>query len=165
MSMSEYHIQRAKEILQTIRYATVATANREGKPWNSPVSSVHDEELNIYWFSDKSNQHSQNIRENADVFIVFYDSTVPEGAGEGVYIEAQACELEDMEEIKKARKLKKGIEENDLTRFLGDGIRRVYKAVPQRIWLNDAEEKEGIFVRDYRVELDLTAVKGQASEL
>lgn len=143
--MSEYHTKRAAEILGTIRYATIATATRAGKPWNSPVSSVHDDDLNIYWFSDKSNQHSQNIRENEDVFIIFYDSTVPEGAGMGVYIEAKAYEIEEVNEIQKARKLKKGVEESDPHTFLGDAIGRVYKAVPQRIWMNDAEKKRWRF--------------------
>ena len=98
--MGEYHNRRANEILGEISYATVATASTDGKPWNSPVRHFCDSDLNIYWFSDKLNQHSRNIRENPDVFIVIYDSTVPEGAGEGVYIEAQARELNDPEEIR-----------------------------------------------------------------
>jgi len=40
--------------------------------------------------SDKNGQHSKNIAENNRVFIVIYDSTVPEGDGEGVYIQAMA---------------------------------------------------------------------------
>lgn len=69
--MSDYHNNRAIEILQKIRYATIATANKDGKPWNSPVAHEYDGQLNIYWFSDKQNQHSQNVRENEDVFICF----------------------------------------------------------------------------------------------
>jgi general stress protein 26 len=163
--MSDYHDKRAVEILRKIRYATIATANKNGKPWNSPVAHEYDNQLNIYWFSDKQNQHSQNIRENEDVFIVIYDSTVPEGDGEGVYIEAKAVELTDAEEILRVRKIKKGEDyEGNPNDFLGDAIRRVYKAVPQHVWMNDAEVIDGVFIRDYRVDVSLDTIKHLLSQ-
>jgi general stress protein 26 len=84
--MSEKHTAQVARILKNIRYATIATASKDGKPWNSPVAFYMDHELNIYWSSDKNSQHSQNIRANNEVFIVIYDSTVQEAEGEGVYI-------------------------------------------------------------------------------
>jgi general stress protein 26 len=163
--MSEYHDKRAVEILSKIRYATIATANKNGKPWNSPVAHEYDNQLNVYWFSDKQNQHSQNVRENEDVFIVIYDSTVPEGDGEGVYIEAKAVELTDREEILTVRKIKKGEDyEGDPNDFLGNAVRRVYKAVPQRVWMNDAEVKDGVFIRDYRIDISLETVRSLLGE-
>lgn len=157
--MSDYHLNRAKEILERIIYATVATASKDGQPWNSPVRHVYDRELNIYWFSDKESQHSCNVRENEDVLIVIYDSTVLEGEGEGVYIQAKAYELNDPEEVRFARKIKKGPDFDAPDDFIGDAIRRVYKAVPQKIWINDVEIKEGKFIRDYREEIDLDKLK------
>ncbi len=47
-------------------------------PWNSPVYSAFDKDYNFYWASWKENQHSKNIKENEKVFVVIYDSTVPE---------------------------------------------------------------------------------------
>ena len=163
--MSDYHAKRAIEILRTIRYATIATASKDGKPWNSPVAHEYDSQLNVFWFSDKQNQHSQNVRANEDVFIVIYDSTVPEGDGEGVYIEAKAVELTDPDEILHARKIKKG--EDYVGKpddFTGEAIRRVYKAVPQRVWMNDAEVKDGVFIRDYRVDISLDTVRSLLNE-
>lgn len=157
--MSDYHNKRAKEILEKIIYATIATAGNDGKPWNSPVRHVYDSDLNIYWFSDKENQHSRNVRDNEDVFIVIYDSTVPEGDGEGVYIQAKAAELNDPEEIRLARRIKKGVDMDAPDDFMGDAIRRVYKAVPQRVWMNDAEVTDGIFIRDYKVEIPLDVIR------
>jgi general stress protein 26 len=158
--MSEYHDKRAVQILHRIRYATIATANKDGKPWNSPVAYEYDNQLNIYWFSDKQNQHSQNVRENEDVFIVIYDSTVPEGDGEGVYIEAKAVELTESKEINSVRKIKKGEDyEGNPSDFLGDAVRRVYKAVPQRVWMNAAEVNNGVFLRDYRVDIPLDTIR------
>jgi hypothetical protein len=162
--MSDYHNKRAKEILEKIQYATIATVSAEGKPWNSPVRHEYDNDLNIYWFSDKQNQHSQNVRANENVFIVIYDSTVPEGDGEGIYIEARARELADPEEILFARRIKKGSDYTGSSDdFLGDAVRRVYKAVPQLMWMNDAEIKDGMFVRDYRVEVSVDILKEDIS--
>lgn len=157
--MSDYHNKRAKEILQKIIYATLATVTKEGKPWNSPVRHCFDSDMNIYWFSDKQNQHSQNVRENGRVFIVIYDSTVPEGDGEGVYFEATVEELTEPEQIRKARRIKKGEGKDSPDDFMGDAIRRVYKATPTSAWMNDAEVKDGVFIRDYKVEIPLSELK------
>ena len=147
---------RAKNILQNIIYATVATSDKNGQPWNSPVRYVHDDNLNIYWFSDKEGQHSKNVRENENVFIVIYDSTVPEGNGDGLYIQAKAYEVVDPKEVLLARQIKKGEgKEGVVDDFLGNSIRRVYKAVPEQMWVNAAEIKDGMFIRDYRLEVPL----------
>jgi len=154
------YTMRAKTILERIIYATIATSNADGKPWNSPVRHVYDDDLNIYWFSDKQGQHSQNVRSNEDVFIVIYDSTVPEGDGEGVYIKAKAYEVTDPDEITHARRIKKGADfSGDPDDFLGDAVRRVYRAVPQSVWMNDAEVEDGVFIRDYRVEISLDELR------
>jgi nitroimidazol reductase NimA-like FMN-containing flavoprotein (pyridoxamine 5'-phosphate oxidase superfamily) len=157
--MTDY-IARTKKVLEQIHYATIATSSKDGKPWNSPVAHVYDDDLNIYWFSDKEGQHSRNVRENGNVFIVIYDSTIPEGQGEGVYIEAKASEINDPDEITRVRRIKKGQDyDRPADDFLGDAVRRVYKAVPERAWMNDAEIKDGVFIRDYRVEVPLNKLK------
>lgn len=158
--MNEHYIKRAAEILKTIQYATLATVAEDGRPWNSPVAHELDSNLNIYWISDKENQHSKNVRANGKVFIVIYDSTVPEGEGEGVYIEATVIELSDPEEILYVRRLKKGNEYAPKEgEFLRGEVRRIYKAVLGRIWMNDAEVQNGEFIRDYKVEVELDVLK------
>jgi hypothetical protein len=123
---------RAKKVLKQIHYATIATSPKDGKPWNSPVAHVYDDDLNFYWFSDKESRRSQNVRENENIFIVIYDSTVTEG--------------------------------QDYTRpaddFLGNAVRRAYKAAPKQVWMNGAKNKEGVFTRDYRVEIPMERLKG-----
>lgn len=153
--MSDLHIQKAKEILGKIKYATVATVTSDGKPWNTPVAHEIDADNNIYWFSDKENEHSKNVRKSPYAFIVIYDSTAPEGTGEGVYIEADVIEMNDADEINQIRNVKKERVVDDPTEFLGDAVRRCYKATPRRMWINDVEEKDGKFIRDCRVEVYL----------
>jgi len=154
--MSEQYTYRAKEIIDKIAYATIATSSPDGQPWNSPVYYNHDEKMNIYWVSDKNGQHSKNIKENSRVFIVLYDSTATEGEGVGVYIQAVASQVTDPKEILKVRRIKKGSHfQQSPDDFLGDSIRYMYKAVPEKIWLNEAEVVDGAFIRDYRVEISI----------
>src|SRR3989344_4776521 len=102
--MLDSNVEKAHRIIEKILYITIATVSKDGRPWNSPVYCAFDEDYNFYWASWRENQHSKNIKENNNVFIVIYDSTVPEGTGEGVYVQAKAYELNDGEEIKHALK-------------------------------------------------------------
>lgn len=155
--MSEYHNKRTKEILSTVLYATVATASKAGKPWNSPVAGFWDNDFNLYWFSAKDSVHSSNIRENEDIFVVVYDSTMKEGTGEGVYIEATAYEVTDPDEIKQVVDLQTGTMRCSVEQVSSDAIHRFYKATPKSIWMNDDQkDTEGNYVKDIRVEVSLT---------
>lgn len=134
-------VNKAKEIISKILYITIATSTKDGTPWNSPVYSAYDENYNFYWASDQNGQHSKNIRENNKVFIVIYDSTVPEGTGEGVYIQAKAHALTDENQIHEAlgylyRRKGQDLHKRDAKEFLGDYPRRIYKAVPEKVWMN-----------------------------
>lgn len=159
----------AVSILNRIRYATVATVSMKGLPWNSPVSFVYDEDLRLYWFSDRASQHSRNIRHTGVVFIVIYDSTLPEGSGaKGLYMYAKATEVEDPSLVRHARYLKDGEPRpDDMRAFLGaDSIRRVYQATPMQLWMNDVERtKDGVFIRDYRIELSVARICHELSKL
>ena len=86
-----------------------------------------------------------------------YDSTVLEGTGIGVYIQAKAYELSDEKEIEKALSLLYG-RKNETPRkpseFLRDYPRRVYKAIPEKIWVNSESDIDGEYV-DRRIEVNL----------
>lgn len=147
--------KKAKEIIEKIEYITLATTSGN-QPWNSPVYSVHDENFNFYWVSWKENTHSKNIRENPNVFLVIYDSTVPEGTGEGVYIKATAKELDNEEEIRIALDLlyQRKTHKRDWSEFMGDFPRRLYKATSEEVWMNADGEINGNYI-DKRIEVKL----------
>ena len=88
------------------------------------------------------------------------DSTVAEGAGEGVYVKAKAQELTDKEDILSALSLldKRVGKTNkrDANEFLDDYPRRIYKAIPEKFWVNGEGEVDGNYI-DKRVEVDLLA--------
>ncbi len=147
----------AKEIISKILYITLATVSKEGKPWNTPLYYAFDSEYNFYWLSDQNGQHSQNIKENSQVALVIYDSTVSEGQGRGVYVQGKAFELTDEDEIEKALKYlygRKNKQPRQFIEFLGDYPRRVYKVVPEKFWVNGSEIINGNFI-DTKTEVDL----------
>jgi len=165
--MNEFHEKLAAKIINQVIYITIASVSSEGEPWNSPVYSGFDNDLNFFWSSDKNGQHSQNIRSNGKVFLVIYDSTAKEGTGEGVYVQANAQELGENEEIQTARLVtqkRKGqlseITEKEYANFTGNAVRRVYKATPCKIWINDVElDDRGKYIRDIRVEIPIEKLK------
>ena len=155
---------QAAEVLRKIKYATLATVTDTGEPWNTPVAHWLDPELNFYWASDQQNQHSKNIRGLGKVFIVVYDSTAPDGEGFGVYLNCEVQELTTVEDVVAARS-QDGDDSEDGFNFTGGAIRRVYKATPQQVWVNDAEEKDGEFLRDFRIELNLSELAAAYQDL
>lgn len=151
--------ERAKEIINKILYLTIATVDKEGQPWNTPVYTAFDEDYNFYWASDQNGQHSKNIAQNSKVFLVIYDSTAPEGTGEGVYIQAKASILTSEDELQKAlrylyKRKNQQPGKGEAKEFLGDYPRRIYKAVPEKVWLNGDGEVNGNYI-DIRIEVKL----------
>lgn len=135
--MEQRHIISAQNILKKIAYINIATVNKDGSPWNTPVAAHHDEHLHFFWGSNVNNVHSQNIKRDGRVFVTMYDSTVPEGTGEGLYMTGIAKEVSRVNP--------------DVS---------TYEFIPERVWINDeAKNLDGTYKHDIRVELDLTFLK------
>ena len=145
--------KRAREIIEKIRYITVSTVSENGQPWNSPLSSFYDKDFNFYSASWKENQHSKNIKNNPNVFVVIFDSTVPEGTGEGVYFTAKAYELNSKKDIDEALSLRREKHSHPAEDFMGDKPRRIYKFVPEKFWMNEEGNIDGNYI-DVRIEVD-----------
>ena len=157
--MKRTNEELAKEIIKKILYITIATASKDNTPWNSPVYSALDEDYNFYWMSPVATQHSKNIKENPKVSLVIYDSTVKEGTGKGVYVQAKAFEVSDEKEVEKAiaimwSRIGKDPKAHKPKEFLGDSPLRVYKAVSEKFWVND-DNRIGDKYLDYREEVKL----------
>ena len=151
-------LQRAKELIEKIQYATVATVSAEGHPWNAPVFVAYDPHYNFYWGTDRNSQKSKNILNNNHAFLSIYDSTAFVGTGEGVYIEAAATEIQHAHEIEAAHKLlsdRHRVPYWKLEQLQGNSPIRLYKATPNKIWINSEAIRDGYNV-DVRLELKLT---------
>ena len=158
--MEDPNLEKAKKIIEENLYITIATATKDGKPWISPVFFRYDKTYNLFWVSNKNALHSKLIRENPQVAIVIFDSSVPEGQGNGVYFEANSHELENESEIKHAMKILDKRVTKDEFRVKGIGqvttesVWRIYRAVPEKVWVSGSELINGHPV-DTRVEVDL----------
>jgi nitroimidazol reductase NimA-like FMN-containing flavoprotein (pyridoxamine 5'-phosphate oxidase superfamily) len=91
MDRSEQEL--AKGIIDANRYLTLATADGDGRPWATPVWYAHEEYSHFLWVSRPEARHSRNLVRRPEVAIVIFDSTVPAGGGQAVYLEAVAEEL------------------------------------------------------------------------
>lgn len=151
--------QTALKILNDIQYATIATSDEKGEPWNTPVYCAFGEDNNIYWSSHPESQHSRNIAVNSKVFIVIYNSIAPEGDGVGVYLRATSEALVDPAEIDRALVLlgdRRGRPFLFPKKFQNEGPQRIYKATPVEAWINDADQdSDGDFIKDFRVPIEL----------
>jgi nitroimidazol reductase NimA-like FMN-containing flavoprotein (pyridoxamine 5'-phosphate oxidase superfamily) len=154
-------VEKAKEIIRDNRYMTIATASRAGEPWISPVFFAYDADYNLYWVSNKDSQHSILIRVNPHVAIAIFDSSVTEGDGDCVYIEALASELENIDELRIGigilgkRVTKDRLRVKSVEEVTGSAAWRMYKAVPKTVSkLTDGQYIHGQYV-DQRMEIQL----------
>ncbi|WP_223622249.1 pyridoxamine 5'-phosphate oxidase family protein [Microbacterium sp. EST19A] len=82
-------------LLDVNRYGVIATADRAGKPWATPVFFAPLGADRICWVSSPDARHSRNIESRADVAVTVFDSTVPVGGADAAYVEAEASRLPD----------------------------------------------------------------------
>lgn len=151
----------AAKIIRKIEYINIASITPEGLPWNTPVYTAYDRNLNFYWLSWKENQHSKNVRNNPNVFITIYDSTCAAGTGVGIYLQGAAKELHNPVEMIVGMKEVYARERHKLRavkEFLTHYPRRVYRFTPKKIWINGDSDIDGNFI-DIRTEIDLKAVR------
>jgi hypothetical protein len=87
----------ARRVIDGNHYMTVATQDPDGAVRLSPVYYTPARYTDVYWVSSPAAQHSRNVLERPDVQIVIFDSSVPVGAGEAVYLSAMARQIEDGE--------------------------------------------------------------------
>ena len=67
-------IEIAKNILIANYYLCLATCDKEGNAWSTPITYVADDKLNIYFHSALDSLHIEHIRESPIVSFSIYDS-------------------------------------------------------------------------------------------
>jgi nitroimidazol reductase NimA-like FMN-containing flavoprotein (pyridoxamine 5'-phosphate oxidase superfamily) len=90
----------ARSIIDSNVYMVLGTADRNGRPWVSPVYYSAAGYTEFYWVSSPLAAHSRNLATRPELSIVIFDSQAPIGAGQGVYMSAIAEELtgEDLDQ-------------------------------------------------------------------
>ena len=87
----------AIEIIDANRYMTLATAAGDGRPWPAPVWYAHQGYSDFLWVSRPDTRHSRNLAGRPELAIVIFDSTIPAGGAQAVYVEALTQELHGAE--------------------------------------------------------------------
>ncbi|NUR25232.1 MAG: pyridoxamine 5'-phosphate oxidase family protein, partial [Catenulispora sp.] len=77
-------------LLGDLRYLVLGTADADGRPWATPVFFAPDGERRLLWVSAPGSRHSRNIAVRPEVAVTVFDSRVPVGGAEALYLEATA---------------------------------------------------------------------------
>lgn len=135
----------ARQIMDSILFMVLGTADETGRPWASPVYFSANDYREFYWISSPDVTHSRNILVRPQVSIVIFDSRVAAGMGQAVYMSAVAEELTGADfdrglQIYNGRFQNPGehgvrtISAEDLH---APGVYRLYRAVVQEHWVLD----------------------------
>jgi nitroimidazol reductase NimA-like FMN-containing flavoprotein (pyridoxamine 5'-phosphate oxidase superfamily) len=122
----------ARAVIDANRFMTLATADRDGVPWASPVWYVPRDYREFLWVSDPDATHSRNLAERPEVGIVIFDSHET-GGFKSVYMSARAEELSGAEldlaiEVFSRRSVKQGFGAWALADVQPPARRRLYRA-------------------------------------
>jgi nitroimidazol reductase NimA-like FMN-containing flavoprotein (pyridoxamine 5'-phosphate oxidase superfamily) len=144
--VTEEHAARARAIVDANAYMVLATADREGRPWASPVWFAPHEYREFFWVSSPDARHSRNIDGRGEVAVVIFDSQAPVGSGQGVYLSAVAEEVAggaraDGIEIFSRRSLEQGAREWTLAEVEGPAPLRLYRATAREAFLGERDRR------------------------
>src|SRR3954462_12533493 len=142
----------ATEIIDRSLYMVMATADATGQPWASPVYFAPSEYRDFFWVSEPDATHSITLPGRREVGLVIFDSSVPIGEGQGVYVLGVARELPAHEtaegiEIFSKRSMGHGGVEWSVDDVSLPAHHRLYQATAEAISVLDEH--------DHRVEVSL----------
>jgi hypothetical protein len=89
--------EMARRVIDANHYMVLGTLGPDGEPRLSPVYYTPFRYSDLYWASSPEAQHSRNLARHPAVEIVIFDSSVPVGRGEAVYLTATAGPVADEE--------------------------------------------------------------------
>ena len=140
MTAAESPSQIARSIIHASLYLVLATADRSGRPWSSPVYFAESECREFLWVSSPDATHSRNIAVRREVGIALFDSAARIGTGQGVYMsaDAEAVGEEDLERgmaIFSRRSLVHGGPAWTVADVQGDTGLRLYRAIADAHWI------------------------------
>ena len=130
--MSDELSDRARSVIDANRYMALGTTDEAGHPWVTPVWFASEDYWNFHWVSSPDAKHSQYLATPPEIAIAIFDSSVPVGGAQAVYMKGVAEELTGLE-------LERGLEVFD----------RVSRRDIDRAWSLDDVQEPSLF-RLYR---------------
>ena len=83
----------ARGVIDANRYMVLGTADVQGHPWVTPVWFASEDYRRFNWVSSPDAKHSRNLAAEPRVAIAIFDSSVPVGGAQAVYMKGVAEEL------------------------------------------------------------------------
>jgi pyridoxine/pyridoxamine 5'-phosphate oxidase len=152
----------ARSVIDANRYMALGTADEAGHPWVSPVWFAAVDFRNFHWVSSPDAKHSRNLAARPEVAIAIFDSSVPVGGAQAVYMKGTAKELTEAE-LEAGLEVFDRVSRRDIGRAfaLSDvqepALFRLYRATVSEHWLlipgRDPDRGSGVD-RSERVSLD-----------
>lgn len=135
----------AQGLIDNNAYMTLGTADRDGRPWTSPVYFAAAGLREYYWTSTADAEHSRNLAERPQLSLVVFDSTVAPYTGQAVYVAGEAEELTGADIDRglevypgPADRGGSGLTRDDVT---GSSPYRLYRATASDVWVLCQREK------------------------
>ena len=151
-----------KRVIDTNSYMALGTTDEVGHPWVSPVWYASEDYLNFHWVSSPDAKHSRNLAVHPDVAVAIFDSSVPVGGAEAVYMKGVADELTGVE-LERGLEIFDRVSQEDignswvLDDVQGSALFRLYRATISEHWVlirgGDPERGSGVD-RSERVSLE-----------
>jgi pyridoxamine 5'-phosphate oxidase-like protein len=153
-AMSEDELSdHARSVIDSNRYMAVGTADAAGHPWVTPVWFASEDYRNFHWVSAPDSKHSRNLATHPEVAIAIFDSSVPVGAAQAVYMKGLAKELTG-DELEPGLEVFDRVSREDIGRawglhdVRGSALLRLYRVTVSEHWVlirgRDPERGSGV---------------------
>jgi uncharacterized protein YhbP (UPF0306 family) len=93
MTNTDELVDLARRVIDANRYMVLGTADASGHPWVTPVWFASEDYLRFHWVSSPEARHSRSLEARPEVAIAIFDSTVPVGGAQAVYMAGTAEKL------------------------------------------------------------------------
>jgi uncharacterized protein YhbP (UPF0306 family) len=152
----------ARSVIDANRYMALGTADEAGHPWVSPVWFASEDYRSFHWVSSPDAKHSRNLAARPEVAIAIFDSSVPVGGAQAVYMKGVAKELTGAE-LEQGLEVFDRVSRQDIGRAFGledvqgSALFRLFRATISEHWVLipglDPDRGSGVD-RSERVSLD-----------
>jgi hypothetical protein len=138
--MSDELSDRARSVIDANRYMALGTADETGHPWVTPVWFASEDYRNFHWVSSPDAKHSRYLADHPEVAIAIFDSSVPVGGAQAVYMKGVAGELTGPE-LERGLEVFDRVSRKDLDRAWGledvqePSLFRLYRATATEHWV------------------------------
>lgn len=130
-----------REYLSEAKLMQLATIDENGSPWICSVWFASDEDLNIYWFSSLTREHSKHLKSNDKVAAAMALPQTPQDKPRGLQLSGRAMQLVEDKDIEKAKSLyvDRIFDEKTVDDFIANEAKphRFYMIKPDKIVLFD----------------------------